>query len=79
MILNRTIEHMKKQHWTGAFIERAMAIPGVFIGLLAKKGIRHGMTGPWRHACAMTCPTHRDPGKSDQSNPRKTFCTPLNP
>lgn len=33
MILSRMIAHVKKQQWTGAFIELAIVILGVFIGL----------------------------------------------
>ena len=33
MILSRTIEHLKQQHWTGVFIELVIVILGVFIGL----------------------------------------------
>lgn len=33
MIISRFIEHVKKQHWTGAFIELGIVILGVFIGL----------------------------------------------
>ncbi len=35
MILSRMIEHVKKQQWTGAVIELAIVILGVFIGLQA--------------------------------------------
>lgn len=35
MITSRFIEHVKKQHWTGAFIELLIVILGVFIGLQA--------------------------------------------
>lgn len=33
MILRRVIEHLKKQQWTAVFIELAIVIVGVFIGL----------------------------------------------
>jgi|GEM_PF-2207603 len=33
MILNRIAQHLKQQHWTGAVIELAIVILGVFIGL----------------------------------------------
>jgi len=33
MSLRRVAEHMKKQHWTGAFIELVIVVLGVFIGL----------------------------------------------
>ncbi|HKI74005.1 MAG TPA: hypothetical protein VJ998_05155 [Pseudomonadales bacterium] len=33
MILSRTIEHLKQQHWTGVFIELVIVILGVFIGI----------------------------------------------
>jgi len=36
MIPRRIIEHVKKQHWTGACIGPATVIPGTFIGPLAK-------------------------------------------
>jgi len=35
MILRRIAGHLKQQHWTGAFIELAIVILGVFIGLQA--------------------------------------------
>jgi len=35
MILSRVIDHVKKQHWTGAVIELVIVILGVFIGLQA--------------------------------------------
>ncbi|MGA7964503.1 MAG: hypothetical protein WCB49_01130 [Gammaproteobacteria bacterium] len=35
MILSRFAEHIKHQHWTGALIELAIVILGVFIGLQA--------------------------------------------
>ena len=35
MILSRAIEYLKHQHWTGVFIELAIVILGVFIGLQA--------------------------------------------
>lgn len=35
MILHRVINHMKSQHWTGAFIELLIVVLGVFIGLQA--------------------------------------------
>ena len=37
MILSRFSEHLRKQHWTGAFIELAIVILGVFIGLQAQE------------------------------------------
>lgn len=33
MIASRVVEHLKKQHWTGVFIELVIVILGVFIGL----------------------------------------------
>ena len=33
MILARALEHMKKQHWTGVFIELVIVVLGVFIGM----------------------------------------------
>lgn len=35
MIHSRLVEHLKKQHWTGALIELVIVILGVFIGLQA--------------------------------------------
>ncbi len=35
MILRRIVDHVKKQQWTGAFIELAIVVLGVFIGLQA--------------------------------------------
>lgn len=36
MILHRFVDHMKKQHWTAAFIDFVMVVLGVFIGLQAQ-------------------------------------------
>ncbi|HKI75000.1 MAG TPA: hypothetical protein VJ998_10165 [Pseudomonadales bacterium] len=33
MIFGRAIEHIRKQHWTGVFIELVIVVLGVFIGL----------------------------------------------
>ena len=33
MITKRFLEHLKNQHWTGVFIELAIVVVGVFIGL----------------------------------------------
>ena len=33
MILRRAVEHLRQQHWTGVFIELAIVVLGVFIGL----------------------------------------------
>ena len=33
MILRRIAEHLKQQHWTGVFIELAIVVLGVFIGM----------------------------------------------
>ena len=33
MILSRAIEHLKRQHWAGAFIELVIVVLGVFIGI----------------------------------------------
>jgi len=33
MILSRVIEHVKKQHWTAIFIDFAIVVVGVFIGM----------------------------------------------
>ena len=33
MILRRVIEHMKQQHWTAIFIELAIVVLGVFLGM----------------------------------------------
>ena len=35
MIFSRVVDHVKKQQWTGAFIELAIVVLGVFIGLQA--------------------------------------------
>ncbi|MGA7964502.1 MAG: hypothetical protein WCB49_01125 [Gammaproteobacteria bacterium] len=35
MIFSRIVDHVKKQQWTGAFIELAIVVLGVFIGLQA--------------------------------------------
>ena len=35
MIHSRFIEHLRKQHWTGVFIELAIVVLGVFIGIQA--------------------------------------------
>lgn len=35
MILRRIAEHMKQQHWTRVFIEIAIVVLGVFIGMQA--------------------------------------------
>ena len=33
MILRRIVENLKQQHWTSVFIELAVVVFGVFIGL----------------------------------------------
>ena len=33
MILRRLVEHLRNQHWTGVFIELAIVVLGVFIGM----------------------------------------------
>jgi len=33
MILRRIAEHLKQQHWTGVFIELAIVVLGVFLGM----------------------------------------------
>jgi hypothetical protein len=35
LILRRIVEHMRQQHWTAVFIELAIVVFGVFIGLQA--------------------------------------------
>jgi hypothetical protein len=35
MILHRIAQHMKQQHWTGVFIDLAIVVLGVYIGLQA--------------------------------------------
>jgi len=35
MIFSRAVEHIRKQHWTGVFIELVIVVLGVFIGLQA--------------------------------------------
>jgi len=35
MILRRVAEHLKQQHWTGVFIELAIVVLGVFLGIQA--------------------------------------------
>ena len=36
MILRRTVEHLKNQHWTGVLIELVIVVLGVFLGLQAQ-------------------------------------------
>jgi hypothetical protein len=35
MILSRSVEHIRNQHWTGVFIELVIVVLGVFIGIQA--------------------------------------------
>ncbi|HSE13240.1 MAG TPA: hypothetical protein VLB69_11455, partial [Rudaea sp.] len=37
MILSRLVEHVKKQHWTGVFIELVIVVFGVYLGLQAQE------------------------------------------
>lgn len=36
MILRRVVEHLRKQHWTSVFIELAIVVFGVYLGLQAQ-------------------------------------------
>jgi hypothetical protein len=36
MILRRVVEHLKQQHWTAAFLDFAIVVVGVFVGLQAQ-------------------------------------------